>query len=157
MKTISLYLIICIGLTIISCKDKAIETGSEEIAVAAEGQGKAYTTDANMSQLNWEGSKPTGKHMGNIKITEGTLYADSNTVTAGNFTIDMTSINVTDLEGDDKASLEAHLKGTETDGATDFFNVTQFPTAQFEITKVGAKTDTPPSNVLVTGNLKLFK
>ena len=60
--------------------------------------------------------------------------------------IDMNSITVLDLEGDYKANLEAHLKGTVDEKADDFFNVNQFPTANFEVTKIGELTNNPDAN-----------
>ena len=64
-------------------------------------------------------------------------------MTGGNFTMDMTSINVTDLEGNSKGKLEGHLK------SPDFFSVEAHPTATFTINKV----EGTGSKVKVTGDL----
>ena len=70
------------------------------------------------------------------KVEEGTFKANDSIIESGNFTIDMMSIEVTDLEGDDKKSLEAHLKGTVEGKEGDFFNVLKYPTANFVVTGV---------------------
>ncbi|RZM08644.1 MAG: YceI family protein [Pedobacter sp.] len=97
----------------------------------AAGEGTAYAVDAN-STVTWTGSKPTGKHDGIFKISNGSLTVKDSTLTGGNFTIDINSISNTDLAGDttSKAQLEGHLK------SADFFDVAKFPTAKFEITAV---------------------
>ncbi|HSP83291.1 MAG TPA: YceI family protein, partial [Gillisia sp.] len=62
--------------------------------------------------------------------------ANDSIVESGTFVIDMASINVTDLEGDDKANLEHHLKGTVEGKEGDFFNINEFPQAKFEVTGI---------------------
>ncbi|HSJ12714.1 MAG TPA: YceI family protein, partial [Gillisia sp.] len=69
-------------------------------------------------------------------IAEGTFHANDSIVESGTFVIDMASINVTDLEGDDKANLEHHLKGTVEGKEGDFFNINEFPQAKFEVTGI---------------------
>src|SRR5690606_11208237 len=54
----------------------------------------------------------------------------------GEFVLDLTSITVTDLEGDYKTSLEGHLKGIAEEGVTDFFDITNFPNGSFAVTGV---------------------
>jgi polyisoprenoid-binding protein YceI len=51
-------------------------------------------------------------------------------LTGGSFEIDMSTIIVTDLEGEYKGQLEGHLK------SNDFFGVEKFPTATLHFTKV---------------------
>lgn len=79
------------------------------------------------SSISWTGSKVTGKHSGIINLKEGFLQMNGEELVGGSITIDMTSIIVTDLEGDSKASLEGHLK------SDDFFGVANHPTANLEI------------------------
>ena len=66
----------------------------------------------------------------------------------------MNTITVTDLTGDDKAGLEEHLKGTGAEGADDFFSVTKFPMARFEIISVTPSTEAGV-NSMVKGNLTI--
>ena len=60
--------------------------------------------------------------------------------------MDMTSITVTDLEGDSKAKLEGHLK------ADDFFGINNFPSASYVITSVKV---VDANNVELTGDLTI--
>ncbi len=84
------------------------------------------------SNITWKGYKVTGSHAGTIKIKSGHLDFDKGRLTGGAFTVDMTSINVTDLSGGSKTQLEGHLK------SDDFFGVANHPTAQLTLTKVKA-------------------
>ncbi len=51
----------------------------------------------------------------------------------GTFTVDMTSIAVTDLEGGMKGKLEGHLK------ADDFFGTDKYPTSKLVFKKIATK------------------
>lgn len=137
-----------------SCKnDKKNKTTADEAETVIEAPAKAaqYNVVAAESTIEWIGSKPTGKHMGTIKVAEGTIKATEGAIESGSFTIDMASINVTDLEGDEKAGLEGHLKG-EGEGKEDhFFNIAKFPKASFEIT--GVKENA--GKTIIEGNLTI--
>ena len=94
-----------------------------------------FNMDTEKSNIEWIGTKLTGSHNGNIKAKEGMIQLDQKgDIIAGTFTLDMSTINCTDLEGKSKKGLEDHLKDP------DFFNTQDFPTASFEISKV--KNDT---------------
>ncbi len=128
---------------------------SDTAGTVAKAEGKQYAVNAAVSKIMWTGAKPTGSHTGTIDIIAGEVSATDGMVTGGTFTIDMTSINVTDLEGDQKAYLEGHLKGSDDKNKNDFFNVADYPTAKFEITKVTKKEGDPTGNALVYGNLTI--
>ncbi|RTL12290.1 MAG: YceI family protein [Flavobacteriaceae bacterium] len=89
--------------------------------------------DASKSTINWVGKKVTGSHEGTITLKEGTLIFKGKKLVGGNFTVDMTTINTTDLEGKGKANLDGHLK------SDDFFGVEKFPTATLVIKSLGEK------------------
>ncbi|MFP2997693.1 YceI family protein [Spongiivirga sp. MCCC 1A20706] len=80
------------------------------------------------STISWVGKKVTGQHSGNISLKEGFLMMKGKELRGGEFVIDMTSINVTDLSGDSKGKLEGHLK------SDDFFGVANHPTATLKFT-----------------------
>ncbi|MFT7050983.1 MAG: polyisoprenoid-binding protein YceI [Psychroserpens sp.] len=83
------------------------------------------------STITWKGYKVTGSHEGNITLNDGSLIFENDKLVGGNFSIDMTSITVTDLEaGQGKEKLEGHLK------SDDFFGIKNHPNASFVITKV---------------------
>jgi len=86
------------------------------------------------SSVAWKGYKVTGSHEGTIKLVEGSLAFENDVLTGGNFTIDMTSINVTDLEaGKGKEKLEGHLK------SDDFFGTENHAKASLTITDAKGK------------------
>ena len=69
-------------------------------------------------------------HEGQISISNGFLEFDNGSLSGGEFTIDMSSIICTDLEGEYKGKLEGHLM------APDFFDVANHATATLTITEV---------------------
>jgi len=148
-------LLFILALSIISCKEKATEATDANAVASAEGT--KFVADPAATKISWEGSKPAGNHMGTINLTQGEVFVTDGNITAGSFTLDMSTITVTDLQGDEKASLEGHLKGTAKDGVEDFFNTAKYPTAKFEVTSVAPATDVPGANVNVTGNLTLLE
>ena len=79
------------------------------------------------SELIWIGKKITLKeHSGTLQFKEGTISINDDGIIYGNITIDMTSINNTDMKGKMKRKLEEHLKND------DFFSVNQFSTSKIE-------------------------
>lgn len=89
--------------------------------------------DTEKSSIHWVGKKITGQHDGTIDFSGGTLTFDGKKLTGGNFTVDMTTISATDVEGKTKEKLDGHLK------ADDFFGVDKHPTAKLEFKKVADK------------------
>ncbi|MFK7782327.1 YceI family protein [Psychroserpens sp.] len=83
------------------------------------------------STVSWKGHKVTGSHEGTINLSQGSLTFEGDKLSGGSFTIDMTTINVTDLDyKNGKEKLEAHLK------SDDFFGVNNHKTAVFKINSV---------------------
>ncbi|HLW32019.1 MAG TPA: YceI family protein, partial [Aequorivita sp.] len=120
----------------LACKNTEKEVQiEEEAAVATEGAVE-YVVDTNNSTIKWEGSKPGTVHHGTISVSSGAVLANNGVVEAGKFAIDMQSIVVEDLQGEDKARLEAHLIGKVEGKEGDFFNANEFPNAKFEMTGV---------------------
>lgn len=88
------------------------------------------------STITWVGKKITGSHTGTVDLKEGTLIMEGNELVGGNFIMNMTSLEVKDLEsGNGKEKLEGHLK------SDDFFGVNNHPTATFTITDVAKSGD----------------
>lgn len=139
-SAVNIFMALTICFAFIGCKDKAKEanTSDAEPAMVAEAPTERYVVNVEESQIEWKGFKPTGTHNGTIAIESGEMSANDNVVVGGNFVIDMTSITSNDLEGDKKANLEGHLKGTIEGKEGDFFNVTEYPDATFEITEMAA-------------------
>ena len=98
------------------------------------------------SAVTWKGYKVTGSHEGTLNLIDGSLLFEGETLTGGNFTIDMTSIIVTDLEsGKGKESLEGHLK------SDDFFGTENHKKASLLFTKVEPNAD----SYTITGDLMI--
>lgn len=86
-----------------------------------------YKVDPKLSTLEWYAEKIGGKHNGTIMFSAGVIK-DNHGHVYGNFDIDMTSIQNTDLKSPEyNAKLVNHLK------SDDFFNVEKFPKASFKI------------------------
>ena len=109
--------------------------------------------DTKASSVQWTGSKIIGdSHTGTIQITSGMVQMDGQNLVGGEFTIDMNSINNTDLAKDPKgkAKLEGHLK------SDDFFGVAKHPTAVFKISEVKPNTDKKMKHTHnITGDLTI--
>lgn len=134
-----------------SCKDKATEANEAETEAQATAQAITYDVDTELSSIAWVGSKPTEDHKGNLSLASGSVKVLDETLQSGEFTIDMTSIEVTDLEGEEAANLKAHLEGTLPGKATDFFNTPKYPTAKFVVTGVKSV----DGKTMLEGNLTL--
>lgn len=98
------------------------------------------------SKVVWKGYKVTGSHDGEILLKSGHLVFNKNQLKGGSFVIDMSSIIVTDLQGEYKQKLEGHLK------SNDFFGVEKYPTASLDITNVSPKDN---NTYQVIGNLTI--
>jgi len=75
------------------------------------------TVKPDSTVVTWKGYKVTGSHTGTVDLTSGLLEFEGETLSGGEFTLDMKSISCTDLEGEGKSGLEGHLK------SDDFFGV----------------------------------
>lgn len=86
-----------------------------------------YNIDASASKIEWYAEKVTGNHSGVVNIKDGAFTFDDGKLVGGSFTVDMTSLESTDLEGEWKQKLDGHLK------SDDFFGVETYPTSTFVI------------------------
>ncbi|MFO8146201.1 MAG: YceI family protein [Bacteroidota bacterium] len=132
---LNVFMIAGIAMATVGCKNDTTSEDAKEVATA-NAEAMEYAVDTSTSVIEWEGNKPTGTHTGTIQLKNGTFKANDSIIESGTFVISMTSINVTDLEGDEKNNLESHLKGTVEGKEGDFFNVNQFPEATFVVTGV---------------------
>ncbi len=144
----SILTILFVALTTVACKtEKKVETSEavkEEKKI--ENPISSYKVNVLESSVAWKGNKPTGSHNGDIKILNGLFDIENGALKAGEFTIDMKSINCLDLEaGKGKEKLEGHLNNV------DFFDVEKFPTAKFVVTSSEVK----DGKTNVTGNFTL--
>lgn len=114
LKTIAIAFVAVLATFTASAQDKKINTSKSSIA--------------------WVGKKVTGQHSGTISFKDGALTFKAGKLTGGSFTVDMNSVNVTDIKtGEGKEKLEGHLK------ADDFFGTAKFPTSKLVFKTVKAK------------------
>jgi len=155
-KFLKLSSILLVLVLAFSCKSSGDKTEAKAAGEVAEATGMKFSVDANASKVLWAGAKVTGKHNGDVKVSNGEVAMSNGKLTGGNFTIDMTSVNTLDLEGDQKQYLDSHLMGTGEDSkADDFFNAKKYPTATFEITKATQLMNDENANYIVAGNLTM--
>ena len=80
------------------------------------------------STVKWIGSKVSDSHEGTVNISQGYLGIEHGTLVGGQITIDMTTIQNTDIESEKyREKLNSRLKDK------DFFNVKEFETATITI------------------------
>ncbi|HTB99425.1 MAG TPA: YceI family protein [Ferruginibacter sp.] len=121
-------------------------TASSFISVNNKKTATVYQVDLVQSSLKWIGKKVTGEHIGNVKISNGSLTVNNNSI-MGAFDIDLSSITSTDVtDPASNAKLIGHLK------SEDFFSVTKFPKASFVISTVKLK---EKDQYDITGNLTI--
>lgn len=155
MKRISIFsLFIAASLFLASCggSPEGSEATVTEATTPTEAPAAAsYAVDIQNSSLVWKGSKVTGSsHEGTLKLSAGTLKVEGGNLVAGSFTVDMNSLDNTDLKGKDGyEKLLGHLK------SDDFFGVATYPTATFEITGSTPKTGDPNATHDISGNLTI--
>ena len=105
--------------------------------------------DVENSKIKWIGEELSGKnHYGSLKFKNGNLQLDNGKIISGNFTVDMNTINVEDLQGGSKQRLEEHLR------SDNFFSVEKFSEAIFEI-KSSAVVNDDGSSQTLSGNLTI--
>ena len=139
----SILMIVATGIALVGCKNKTEEatTTNTETAMVAEHDAVTYDVNLEESTIEWQGFKPTGSHKGTINITSGSFTINEGSIQGGSFVIDMNSIK----ESEGSARLEGHLK------SADFFEVENYPNANFEITGLEEK----DGNTMLSGNLTL--
>jgi len=83
-----------------------------------------YSVIIDETELSWIGKELSTKiHTGTLNLSKGLIQVDNDKTITGNVTINMSTINVTDLQGRAKEMLEGHLR------SADFFEVENFPEA----------------------------
>lgn len=112
---------------------------SEAKEVTENAAGEVFTLDTALSKVEWIGTKVSGYHTGTIKISGGELIVKDGAISGGKFNLYMNSIVTSGPKGSSEegnAKLTGHLK------SPDFFDVTKYPDATFEITSVKPFTGT---------------
>lgn len=104
------------------------------LSVATIATAQTKKINAAKSTVNWVGKKVTGSHEGTVILKEGSLIFKTKKLKGGTFTVDLSTITVTDLKaGQGKESLEGHLK------ADDFFGTDKYPTSKLVFKTIADK------------------
>ncbi len=134
-----------------SCNEapKGEETITTEAQQPLAATGASFKVDPTISKVGFLGTKPIGTHTGEFKLTDGSLSVEDNKLKGGNFTIDVSSMTITDKDLTYSEKLKTHLL------SPDFFDATRFGVAKFEITSIEALENNPSATHNVSGNLTL--
>ncbi len=122
----------------------AVAFGTSAVAGPIDGDKKQVNTET--STVTWKAYKVTGSHTGTISLKAGMLEFNGDKLAGGEFTVDMTTINTTDLTGDYKAKLDGHLH------SDDFFSTKSNPTSTLVFTNVKSS---GKNSYEVTGDLTI--
>lgn len=126
--------ILAIAFIGVSCSNSGSETkeeSDEPVVEETSGVTGQFNVNAENSHLKWKGKKVTGEHYGSIKIESGSVTFEDGNLVSGKFSVDMTSINVEDIEDEENnAKLTGHLK------SDDFFDVENHNNATLVVTAV---------------------
>jgi polyisoprenoid-binding protein YceI len=140
-----------------SCKQRTEGEQARDANAMQEtvDNGTRYEIDASQSEIKWKGFKPVGAHEGIVPVSGGHFTIREGAITSGEVTIDMTNLRVNDLQGEQKANLEGHLKGTVAGKENDFFNVQQFPAAKFVFRSASRLDNDPEGTHTIHGDLTI--
>jgi len=126
-----------ISFIFISCtnapeSDEAKTTEAKEVKQSKTGE--KWNLNVSDSKIEWIGTKVTGYHTGTVPLKSGDIYVNNGEVTGGKFVMDVANMNISGPKGDTSCNkkLLGHLK------SADFFDVTKYPDATFELTDVKA-------------------
>ena len=93
----------------------------------AEISDGVYSVLNDESTIEWTGRNIGNKHVGSIRIKDGSFLIEDGAPLNGKIIVDMSSINNFDQEGEWKEMLVNHLK------SSDFFDVEKHPTAEIAL------------------------
>ncbi len=87
-----------------------------------------YAVDVNNSKVEWSATKVVGGgHNGTVGIDTGYVRIENGAIVEGLFVLDMTTIEVLDLNGAKAKMLQGHLS------SKDFFMIKKFPTCTLTV------------------------
>ena len=110
------------------------------LGVLISGLAFGQTKKLISSDVHWWGYKiaktEASSHDGTVNVKSGNLVLKNGSVVGGQFVLDMTTINATDLSGEYQGKLNGHLKNG------DFFEVEKYPEMTFVSTSTKKVSDT---------------
>ncbi len=151
----SILIVIIITALLSACSnngEKVNAQNAKKVNIVKTNETITYNNVNSKSQISWNASHLGGAQprFGNIAVKSASILINDGQLTNASIAIDMTSFTVESFpKGDENiAKLTGHLQ------SPDFFNVTNYPTASFELSKLVQTTGDYTS--LVTGNLTIM-
>jgi polyisoprenoid-binding protein YceI len=132
LKTTS-ALAIAIVMTIACTSDpKGDEAKVSEAEEVTEAEGMEIIVSSDEADMEFVGTKPTGRHYGNVSLSNGSITVKDGKLTGGKFVFDLNEITITDLKNDQEnhQKLVGHLQ------SDDFFDAKNHPQVTFELVSV---------------------
>lgn len=129
--------------------NNADSTATETSLEDANIEKQNFTLNLDSSKIHWSGNMVgLYSHSGWVKLKEGNIEVANGEISGGTFVVDMTSITPTDenydvKKGNTKEKLIKHLS------SDDFFLVSEYPTAKFEITGADMKNNQLKGNLTI--------
>lgn len=152
--------LMALAFTFSSCDEQQAKTEKAQDATEemAEDSGMAdgtYAVDTQNSRVEWKGTMiGVYSHTGTLEFNQGKITVENGKITGGKFEVDMNSLVATDdnydpAEGNTKEKLIEHLK------SDDFFLVSEYPTASFNLSAVDG--DVAKGDMTIRGNTNKVK
>jgi polyisoprenoid-binding protein YceI len=123
--------------------DQAMVSNKQQAAAPAKGQ--TFTVDTTASSVRFVGNGVGKNHPGTFHLSNGMLAVADNSISGGKFTINMASMQLEEQAEMFQTKLKGHLQ------SPDFFDVSKWGTATFEITDVKPYAATGSDSSVVTG------
>ncbi|WNB17109.1 YceI family protein [Marivirga arenosa] len=128
-SALALAIVMAVACTSNPKGDEAKVSEAEEVK---EAQGMDIKVSGDQAKMEFVGTKPTGRHYGNIALTDGSITVKDGEITGGKFVFDLNQITVADLKDDEEnhQKLVGHLQ------SDDFFDAANHPNVTFELVSV---------------------
>lgn len=126
-------------------------TATESSLEEADLKKESFTLNLDSSKVMWSGDMVgLYSHEGWVKLKEGNVEVTNGEISGGTFVVDMTTITPTDEnykpeEGKSPEKLVEHLS------SDDFFLISEYPTAKFEITGADMENNQLKGNLTIRG------
>jgi polyisoprenoid-binding protein YceI len=132
LKTTSALMLAILLAVACTSNPKGDEAKVSEAEEVTEAEGMEIAVSADEAEMEFLGTKPTGRHYGNIALTDGTIKVKDGKVTGGKFVFDLNQISITDLKDDQENhdKLVGHLQ------SDDFFDAANHPKVTFELVSI---------------------
>jgi polyisoprenoid-binding protein YceI len=128
-STLALAVIMAAACTSDPKGDEAKVSEAEEVT---EAEGMQINVSTDQANMEFVGTKPTGRHYGNIMLSDGSVTIKEGNIVGGKFVFDLNEITITDLKDDQEnhQKLVGHLQ------SDDFFDAKNHPQVTFELVSV---------------------